>query len=188
VIPLVKSLDEHGDVEALAALYSNVCFFHSSANIWFERGFKLRKGSDKARGDDAGNLKSAVVTWVNDLYGLSTRHLELISKTERGLENDHTGRLICPAEFDWDDTKWEYSIDYNLFTGSLLYTLSVCANIRDGHIDYTVTAQSWPKFCYAGLSCNTEDVEQGLFRSTLLVKVVGILPCTQLQLDRIYLS
>jgi hypothetical protein len=68
-------------------------------------GFKLRKGSDKARGDDAGNLKSAVVTWVNDLYSLSTPTLRADLKTERGLENDHTGRLICPAEFDWDDTK-----------------------------------------------------------------------------------
>jgi hypothetical protein len=64
-----------------------------------------------ARGDDAGNLKSAVVTWVNDIYGPSTPALRTDSKKERGLENDHTGRLICPAEFSWDDIRYTPSND-----------------------------------------------------------------------------
>jgi hypothetical protein len=58
-----------------------------------------------ARGDDAGNLKVSIVTWVNDLYGPSKPHLRIDSKIERGLENDHTGRLISPAEFSWDDIR-----------------------------------------------------------------------------------
>jgi hypothetical protein len=71
----------------------------------FEYCLQLRKGSDSARGDDTGNLKSAIVAWVNDLFGLSKPALRVDSKQERGLENDHTGRLICPAEFDWDDER-----------------------------------------------------------------------------------
>jgi hypothetical protein len=73
--------------------------------VRYGRGFQLRKGSDNARADDAGNLKTVVVTWVNDLYGTSTPALRANSKTERGLENDHTGRLICPAEYPWDDMR-----------------------------------------------------------------------------------
>jgi hypothetical protein len=58
-----------------------------------------------ARGDDTGKLKSAVVEWVNDLYGPSNPPLRSISKYERGLNNDHTGRLLCPGEYDWDDLR-----------------------------------------------------------------------------------
>jgi len=56
-----------------------------------------------ARGDDTGKLKSAVVEWVNDLYGASEPPLRANSKDERGLFNDHTGRLLCPGEYDWND-------------------------------------------------------------------------------------
>lgn len=56
-----------------------------------------------ARGDDASKLKTTVVTWVNDLYGLSIPSLKTTSKDERGLDNDNTGRLLCPGEMDWDD-------------------------------------------------------------------------------------
>lgn len=66
---------------------------------------QLRQGSDMARGDDTGKLKSAVVEWVNDLYGPSDPPLRSISKYERGLSNDHTGRLLCPGEYDWDDMR-----------------------------------------------------------------------------------
>lgn len=58
-----------------------------------------------ARGDDAGNLKWAAVGWVNEMYGASNPPLTIDSKAERGLENDHTGRLLCPCEWDWDDEK-----------------------------------------------------------------------------------
>jgi hypothetical protein len=58
-----------------------------------------------ARGDDTGKLKSAVVEWVNDLYGPSDPPLRANSKDKRGLNGDHTGRLLCPGEYDWDDMR-----------------------------------------------------------------------------------
>jgi hypothetical protein len=134
-IPLVKTLTEQGDTDSLEALYKN-----------------LRKGSDMARGDDAGNLKAAVITWVNDLYGPSTPALRANSKDERGLDNVNTGRLLCPGEYDWEDS-------------------IVRTNIRDGHINFLVTAQSWPLFVYAGYTCDINDIEKGLFRSAMLLKV-----------------
>jgi hypothetical protein len=48
---------------------------------------------------------------------------------------------------------------------------SVRAKIRDGHPDYAITAHSWPLFLYAGLQAQVDDVEKGLFRSALLIKV-----------------
>ena len=56
-----------------------------------------------ARGDDANNLKAAVVIWVDELYGPSDPALKAKSKDERGLANDHTGLLLCPGEYCWDD-------------------------------------------------------------------------------------
>ncbi|KIM77418.1 hypothetical protein PILCRDRAFT_12056 [Piloderma croceum F 1598] len=133
-IPLVKTLVEQGEVDSLEALYKN-----------------LRAGSDMARGDDANNLKAAVVTWVNDLYGPSDPVLKANSKDERGLANNHTGRLLCPGEYCWDDE-------------------SVRTHIRDGHKDYVVDAHSWPIFCYANFVCDNSDIEKGLWKSALLVK------------------
>lgn len=56
-----------------------------------------------ARGDDTCSLKAALVTWINEIHGASVPPLRCSTKAERGLDNDHTGRLLCPAEYDWDD-------------------------------------------------------------------------------------
>ena len=56
-----------------------------------------------ARGDDAGNLKSIVVFWVDEIFGSSTPALKPNSKEERGFQSDSTGCLLCPVEYDWDD-------------------------------------------------------------------------------------
>jgi hypothetical protein len=56
-----------------------------------------------ARGDDAGNLKTAVVVWVDELFGPSDPPLKPNSKEERGLDNDNTGQLLCPGEYQWED-------------------------------------------------------------------------------------
>jgi hypothetical protein len=130
---------ESGDAEALETLYKN-----------------LRHGSDMARGDDTGKLKSAVVEWVNDIYGPSDPPLRANSKDERGLNNDHTGRLLCPGEYNWDD-------------------MSIRTKIREGNVDYPVTAQSWPMFCYASYTCDRDNLEKGLLRSRILVKAFKLL-------------
>lgn len=51
---------------------------------------------------------------------------------------------------------------------------SVRIGIRDGEFDYPVTANSWPMFCYANQTCDHQDLENGLFRGSLLVKVMVI--------------
>lgn len=48
---------------------------------------------------------------------------------------------------------------------------SVRSYIREGHVNYSVTAHSWPNFCYLNFVCDTNDIEKGLWKSPLLVKV-----------------
>lgn len=62
-----------------------------------------------ARGDDASSLKPVVVEWVDELFGPSQPPLRPSTKDERGLDNDNTGRLLCPSEFDWDDASYVIS-------------------------------------------------------------------------------
>ena len=56
-----------------------------------------------ARADDTSHLKAAIVTWVVDMFGPSDPPLWARSKDERGFTDDHTGRLLCPSEFSWND-------------------------------------------------------------------------------------
>jgi len=54
---------------------------------------------------------------------------------------------------------------------ALMNVSSVRTMIREGHPDYIITAYSWPVFIYAGNKCNPDDMEEGLFRNVMLVKV-----------------
>ena len=100
---VVKNLVEGGDTYALEALYINVSiYFHSGQSVTHSN-LQLHKGSNAAMGDDTCNLKSALVTWINEYHSASQPCLQCNSKVERGLDNDHTGHLLCPAEHNWDD-------------------------------------------------------------------------------------
>jgi hypothetical protein len=50
-------------------------------------------------------------------------------------------------------------------------TPSTRQNIRDGHPDFLVTADSWPAFLYPHAKADANDMEHGLFQSAILVKV-----------------
>lgn len=66
-----------------------------------------------ACGDDAGNLKLAVVVWVDEIFGPSQPPLKPTSKDEHGLENDNTGHLLCPGKYKWDDTELVKFFDFH---------------------------------------------------------------------------
>ena len=51
---------------------------------------------------------------------------------------------------------------------------SVRQKIRDGDHDFMVTASSWPRFLYMNSQYDPNDVEKGLFRSKILLKVRSI--------------
>ncbi|KAF8426516.1 hypothetical protein L210DRAFT_3420611, partial [Boletus edulis BED1] len=78
-------------------------------------------------------------------------------KSDRGLEHDVTGRLLCPVEYNWDDP-------------------DVRKNIRERHPEFLVTEDSWPRFLYDTQHVfNPDNIEKGLFRSTFLLKTFKLI-------------
>jgi hypothetical protein len=73
--------------------------------LWNVITVKLRKGSDNARGDDTASLKKLVIPWISQLFGPPDPPLDPKVKSDRGLDHDSTGRLLCPSEFDWQDIR-----------------------------------------------------------------------------------
>lgn len=80
---------------------SNLVYCLSSILFWSPS--KLRKGASGARGDDAANLKPAIVSWVLALFVQPVVLLSPTSKADRGFEHYITGRLLCPIEYAWTD-------------------------------------------------------------------------------------
>ncbi|KAI9570979.1 hypothetical protein HD554DRAFT_2241052 [Boletus coccyginus] len=72
-------------------------------------------------------------------------------KSGRGFYNDSTGRLLCPVDYDWNDTTHRQ-------------------NIHELHPDFLVSAQSWPTFLYAGYHFDPQEPSKGLFKGEILVK------------------
>ncbi|KAH7926004.1 hypothetical protein BV22DRAFT_1010124 [Leucogyrophana mollusca] len=112
---------------------------------------QLRKGADGARGDDTSNLKQAVVTWLTASFHPLTPPIRPAGKEGRGFAHDVTGKLLCPAEYQW----------------SLAATKN---KIRDRDPDFLVTAHSWPMFLYRDYTYDATDIESGLLQSALMVK------------------
>ncbi|KAG1730566.1 hypothetical protein EDD22DRAFT_960706 [Suillus occidentalis] len=111
---------------------------------------KIRQGADSARGDDISKLKSLVTDWVNhELKPNPT--IDPDDKTCRGFINDACGRLLCPTKLDWGNP-------------------IVRAGIRDYAEGYVVTEMSWPAFMYENYTADSDNLEKGLFKSSLLVQ------------------
>ncbi|KAG2140325.1 hypothetical protein BD769DRAFT_1662863 [Suillus cothurnatus] len=111
---------------------------------------KLKRGADAARGDDTSTLKDLVASWVNQDFRPSCL-LKSGDKHLRGFVHDTCGKLLCPAEWDWNNDH-------------------VKAGIRNRTLDFIVSENSWPLFLYESYVVNPNDLEQGLFKSKILVQ------------------
>lgn len=65
---------------------------------------QLNEGGDAARSDDTCRLKTHVALWLNESYP-SNQPLDPFQKLGRGFRSDATGRLLCPAKYDWDSAE-----------------------------------------------------------------------------------
>jgi len=63
---------------------------------------KLQEGANDARSSDVSRIKSAVADWLNERI-LGRKKFDRGSREGRGIQNDITGRLLCPISLDWDD-------------------------------------------------------------------------------------
>ncbi|KAF8419799.1 hypothetical protein L210DRAFT_3615596 [Boletus edulis BED1] len=77
--------------------------------------------------------------------------LDPFQKLGRGFHSDATGRLLCPAEYDWGSAEHR-------------------AKIRDMHPDFIVTANSWPKFLYEDYTYDPTNPSKGLFKGSMVLK------------------
>ncbi|KAG1845997.1 hypothetical protein C8R48DRAFT_616840, partial [Suillus tomentosus] len=110
----------------------------------------LRQGADGARGDDTSKLKTLVSDWVN-MALKPTPPVESDDKHCRGFINDACGRLLCPAELDWNSPV-------------------VRAGIRDRSEGYIVTDLSFPAFLYEKYTANPDNLEEGIFKGKILLQ------------------
>ncbi|KAG2095696.1 uncharacterized protein F5147DRAFT_717834 [Suillus discolor] len=110
----------------------------------------LRQGADGARGDDTSKLKTLVSEWVNQEFKPEPP-VDPDDKHSRGFINDACGRLLCPAEIDWNDP-------------------IARAGIRDRTDGHIVTDLSFPAFLYDKYTTNPDDLEEGLFKGKILLQ------------------
>lgn len=122
---------------------------------------KLHIGSDATCGDDARNLRTTVVEWVDTLYGPSVPQLRLGSKDKRSLNNNSTSWvpvniiIIGMMQSEW--------ISLLLANVTNLNFYSVWAKIQDGDPDFTVTAGFWPVCMHAVQTCDPEACRKVYF-------------------------
>ncbi|KAG1894182.1 uncharacterized protein F5891DRAFT_985296 [Suillus fuscotomentosus] len=77
----------------------------------------LKRGADSAHGDDTGTLKELVASWVNiECRSAFVSKSRPISTIE-GFVNDACGKLLCPAEWCWEDpvVRAEFVTRYHRF-------------------------------------------------------------------------
>ncbi|KAG2127440.1 hypothetical protein BD769DRAFT_1357273 [Suillus cothurnatus] len=110
----------------------------------------LRQGADSARGDDTSKLKALVAEWVNRELKPDPP-VDADDKHSCGFTNNACGKLLCPAELDWNNP---------------VVRAGICDR-SDGHI---VTDLSFPAFLYDKYTANPNDLEEGLFKSRVLLQ------------------
>lgn len=110
---------------------------------------KLKRGADSAHGDDTGTLKELVALWVN-IERRPTPLIRADDKHHRGFVSDACGKLLCPAEWCWDNPL-------------------VKASIHDHTTAFIVSENSWPSLMYENYEADPKNLECGLMKSKLLV-------------------
>lgn len=129
-------------------------FYKKSSEIDYDDYMRmlkmLRQGADSARGDDTSKLKALVSEWVNRELKPDPP-VDMDDKHTRGFINDGCGKLLCPAELDWNDP-------------------TVRAGIRDRAQGYIVTDLSFPAYLYEKYTANSDNLEEGLFKGKILLQ------------------
>ncbi|KAG1775758.1 hypothetical protein EV702DRAFT_972623 [Suillus placidus] len=119
---------------------------------------KLKRGADTAHGDDTGTLKELVASWVNNDCR-PTPLIRIGDKHHHGFVSDACGKLLCPAEWRWDDP-----VQVIVFV-----TCIIRAGIRDRTAAFIVSENSWPLFMYQDYEADINNLECGLMKSKLLI-------------------
>ncbi|KAG1760270.1 hypothetical protein EDD22DRAFT_781379 [Suillus occidentalis] len=136
-------------------LTNTLPWFHKrGAEIEYDDYLQLLKmlqlGADGAQGDDTSKLKSLVAEWVNREFKPDPP-VDPDDKHTRGFTHDACGKLLCPAELDWNDPL-------------------VKAGIRDRSDGHVVTDLSFLAYLYDKYTTCPDDLEEGLFKGRILIQ------------------
>ncbi|KAG2107499.1 uncharacterized protein F5147DRAFT_802699, partial [Suillus discolor] len=101
-------------------------------------------------GDDTSKLKTLVLDWVNCEFRPNPL-IDVDDKHSHGFTSDACGKLLCPAELDWNDPV-------------------VRAGIRDHSDGHIVTDLSFLVFLYDKYVADPENPEEGFFKGKILLQ------------------
>ncbi|KAG2355789.1 hypothetical protein BDR07DRAFT_1302171, partial [Suillus spraguei] len=89
--------------------------------------------------DNTSCLKDLVTSWINQEFHPSSL-IKPDDKCSRGFGNDTCGKLLCPAEWDWDQ---------NCIRTDIHNRMSECI----------VSEKSWPLFLYENYTVDRDNLE-----------------------------
>lgn len=77
---------------------------YSLQSLTYRCFLQLLQGASNAQSDDTASVKPRVANLLNNrLKGPANPPFDLDTRNGRGLQNDITGRLLCPIKYDWED-------------------------------------------------------------------------------------
>ncbi|KAF9054747.1 hypothetical protein BJ165DRAFT_1399912 [Panaeolus papilionaceus] len=109
---------------------------------------QLQKGGNDGRSEDVRRLKVEVGDWLNTTFSPSVPFC-IKTRTGRGIQNDITGALLCPIEYDWNDKQTR-------------------ADIKAGRL--SIKDDVYLSCFYPQGKGDADDIEAKFLRSNLLVK------------------
>ena len=107
LVPRLKEMlgDPAVNTDTFNHFIAQVRYFYVSLLLF--NSPQLQKGANDARSDDVRRAKEEIANWINQTLS-PTALLSVKQCDDCGLQNDITGRLLCPIELSWDD------IEYNI--------------------------------------------------------------------------
>ncbi|KAF8179434.1 hypothetical protein BJ912DRAFT_855623 [Pholiota molesta] len=124
---------------------------HISTNEFTVFLVQAQKGANDARSDDVRRIKEEVALWLNFEYAPAPPML-VKSRSDRGLQSEVAGRLLCPVEYDWDNER-------------------VHSEIQAGTLD--ISGDFFLRCLYPFGKGDADNVEKGFLSSKLLLKTYG---------------
>ncbi|KAH7870438.1 uncharacterized protein C8R40DRAFT_1175702 [Lentinula edodes] len=118
---------------------------------------KLRAYTENVTtGDSASDFPTATTNTMAEPVLERVEEFCTTSRDNRGLQNDVTGYLLCPAEFDWNDT-------------------AVRAAVRAFDPNYDFASSAHARCFYKDEEFDPDDFDKGFLQSYLLVQVYRLM-------------
>lgn len=112
-MPSLKYELEHSEAAAIQLIMRHVRrhpAFMMSRFDWPQ----IHHGSDSARAVDTKSMSSVLASWLNPKITKPEDLLDPNSRKNRGFDNDTTGRLLMPIEYDSSDPRSAVPSIYSL--------------------------------------------------------------------------